>query len=213
MRRLLTLICIIMMLCSLVGCSNATQVDTSNDSKPEDRITNESRILIVYFSRAGENYSVGTVEVGNTAIMAGYIKDELDCDIYEIVPTIAYPNGYDDTTAIARQEQSDNARPEFNNHLSSIADYDVVFLGYPIWYGSYPQIILSFLDEYDFAGKTIYPFVTHGGSGMAGTEDELRAYLPRATIGTGLAISGSAIRNESSKETVNTWLSSLDIQY
>lgn len=131
---------------TLVTLSNKTKKDLKIDelnTKPNNNSEEEnqdssvleanSNILVVYFSKTGENYGVGTVEVGNTALMANYIKDYLNADIFEIIPVKEYPNDYKTATEIAKTEQEQNARPKIKNKLENLNSYDTIFIGYPIW--------------------------------------------------------------------------------
>ncbi|MDO5810383.1 MAG: flavodoxin [Methanobrevibacter sp.] len=120
----------------------------------------DSDTLIVYFSRTGENYNVGNVEVGNTAMLASYIKEYLKCDSFEIVPMDKYPENYDECTELASKEKEDNARPKIDGKIDNFDSYKTVFIGYPIWWVDLPMIMYTFLEEYDLDGKTVIPFNT-----------------------------------------------------
>ena len=171
----------------------------------------DSKILLVYFSRTGENYNVGNTEVGNTAIIASYIKDMLGADSFEIVPVDKYPESYDDCVSQALKEKEDNARPEIQNKIDNFDDYDTVFIGYPIWHGDLPMIVYTFLEDYDFSGKTVIPFNTHEGSGDAGTYSTIQSKLPDAKVNTdGLAIDGKTARTDDGKNQTIQWLSDLN---
>jgi len=191
------------------------QIENENEKENVADNTNGSdkKILIAYFSRADENYEVGTVEVGNTEIMAGFIKDYLGdkADTFKIDPVKAYPKSYKECTEVATEEQRNNARPEFKDaDLINLDNYDVIFLGYPIWWGDVPMIINTFLEKYDFSGKTIIPFNTHEGSGNSGTYTSIKNKMKDSTVNTnGLAIDGVAARKESSRSTVESWLKGL----
>ena len=181
------------------------------DKNEEDKKT--SKILIAYFSRADENYSVGTVDVGNTEIMAGFIKDyfENKADTFKIDPVVSYPTNYKECTEYATKEKNSNARPEFKNaNKLNMDNYDTIFIGYPIWWGDVPMIINNFLEKYDFSGKTIIPFNTHEGSGNSGTFSSIKNKMPSSKVNTnGLAIRGQDARKESSRDTVEKWLKGL----
>ena len=191
------------------------QIENENEKENVADNTNGSdkKILIAYFSRADENYEVGTVEVGNTEIMAGFIKDYLGdkADTFKIDPVKAYPKSYKECTEVATEEQRNNARPEFKNADSlNIDNYDTIFIGYPIWWGDVPMIINTFLEKYDFSGKTIIAFNTHEGSGNSGTYTKIKNKMSTATVNTnGLAIQGKTARQESSRSTVENWLKGL----
>ena len=127
----------------------------------DDETVDFGRILVAYFSRAGENYSVGVIEKGNTAIVAETIAEQTGGDLFEIVPVNPYPVGYEEMKAVSTQEKDSGARPEIANTVDNWDDYDVVFLGYPIWYADMPMIVYNFLESYDFTGKTVIPFNTN----------------------------------------------------
>ena len=170
--------------------------------------TNSGHVLVAYFSRADENYSVGVIEKGNTAIVAELIAEQTGADLFEIVPVNAYPAGYEEMKVVATQEQNSNARPEIANAVENWDDYDVVFLGYPIWYGDMPMIVYNFLESYDFSGKTVVPFNTHEGSGQSGTQSRIASTIPGATVLNGLAIRGATAQNDASatRSAVETWI-------
>ena len=170
----------------------------------------DSDTLIVYFSRTGENYNVGNVEVGNTAMLASYIKEYLKCDSFEIVPMDKYPENYDECTELASKEKEDNARPKIDVKIDNFDSYKTVFIGYPIWWGDLPMIMYTFLEEYDLDGKTVIPFNTHEGSGNAGTYDTIKEKLPSANVNTqGLALDGKTARSEDGKQQTIDWLKQL----
>lgn len=184
------------------------------------------RVLVAYFSRAGENYNVGVpdpdsasasyagyIEKGNTAILAEIIAALTGGDLFEIVPVTPYPDDYASMLALAEREASEDAMPEIAGTVERFDEYDTVLLGYPIWDGDMPRIVYHFLSSYDFAGKTVIPFNTHEGSGQAGTQRTIASLLPEATVLNGLAMRGSVAQNErdEAKEDVTRWLSELNI--
>lgn len=164
-----------------------------------------AKVLIAYFSRAGENYNVGYVKAGNTAVMTGYIHERLSgSDIFTIEPVVPYPDTYDECTDVAKKEQRENARPAVKTQISDIDKYDVIFIGYPIWWGTIPQILFTFLEAYNLSGKTIIPFCTHEGSGFGRSATDLRKTSPRSKFIEGLAVRGSEARN--AQKEVNAWI-------
>ena len=195
--------------------SEESNIAQNNNETDENKETtqNGGRILIAFFSRADENYNVGTVEVGNTEIMAGFMKDYLGdkADTFKIDPVKPYPADYKECTEVATEEKNSNARPEFKNADSvDIDNYDTIFIGYPIWWGDVPMIINTFLEKYDFSGKTIIPFNTHEGSGNSGTFSDIKSKMKSSNVNTnGLAIQGKTARQESSRSTVENWLKEL----
>ena len=184
-------------------------IEESNDI--ESNITEtESKILIVYFSRADENYAVGYIEKGNTAIIAEMIAEETGGELFHIERATPYPADYDECTDEAKQEQNDNARPALAED-KDISEYDVVFLGYPIWWGDMPMPVYTFLEGHDFSGKTMIPFCTHAGSGLAGTEKSIENVCADSEILNGLSVRGEDAQNsqDETKKTVIEWLESL----
>jgi flavodoxin len=163
------------------------------------------KVLIAYFSRAGENYNVGYLKEGNTAVMAGYIHERLTgSDIFKIEPVVPYPDKYKECTEVAKKEQQENARPAVKTHLADINKYDVIYIGYPIWWGTMPQIMLTFLEEYNLSGKTIIPFCTNEGSGFGRSVSDLKKARPNSKFLDGLAVRGSNVKT--AQKEVNAWI-------
>jgi flavodoxin len=136
------------------------------------------KILVAYFSWSG-----------NAGALAGQVARETGGDLFEIKTVKAYPEVYNECTAVARQEQNDNARPALSGSVTNMAQYGTVFLCYPNWWGTLPMGVFTFLEAYDFSGKTIYPLVTHGGSRFGRSLDDIKNLCPRAVIGEGLSVS------------------------
>ena len=208
---------------AFAGCSaNNNTTDSSTSAEKAATQTNEknadsnkttsgSKALVVYFSRTGEQYEVGVIEKGNTAIVADMIAEQTGADSFEILPKKDnYPTTYKELTDVAKEEQNNNARPEIKDSISNFDQYDTVYLGYPIWWGDLPMICYTFLESYDFSGKTIVPFCTHAGSGDAGTQSKIQSAAPNATVKEVLAITGTDAQNErdSVKSKVTEWLAS-----
>ena len=187
--------------------SNGTETTASSDST-EQEASAGAKILVVYFSRTGENYGVGEIEKGNTEIIAEMIASKMSGDLFRIESVNAYPAGYDDCTEVAKEEKNSNARPELTSTVTDFDDYDVIYLGYPIWWGDMPMPVYTFLESYDFSGKTIIPFCTHAGSGLSGTVSSIQTACSEATVRDGLAISGTTAQNdrESAEKQVSDWL-------
>lgn len=183
---------------------SAEQEETGNNSESS---TEGNSILVAYFSLAGEQYEVGVIEEGNTAIIAKMIAEQTGADIFEIEAVNAYPEVHSELLDVSRQEMSDNARPEIVGTVDNMEDYDIVFVGFPNWWGDMPMIVYNFLESYDFSGKTVIPFCTHGGSGLSGTESTI-ADITGAEMMDGFAISGETAQNQRDKagEAVTEWL-------
>jgi flavodoxin len=168
--------------------------------------------LLVFFSRAGENYFHGgriVLKVGNTQVVAGMIRDALGCDVFQIRPVDPYSDRYDPTVRRNLREQNENARPGVVGLPSSLAVYDTILIGSPIWNVRVPRIMLTFAEQYDFAGKTVYPFTTHAMSGLGHAVEEYAAACRGATIGKALAIRGE--QAGSSRPEVDTWLRAIKL--
>ena len=168
----------------------------------------QGKILVAYFSRTGEEHSLGNLTKGNTAKVAEIIAKKLDADIFEIKPAKPYPVNYNECTKIASREKAVKSRPAFVGKVENFSDYDTIFLGYPIWWGDAPMIVYTFLESYDFGGKNIVPFCTHGGSGLSSTDQQITLVCPNAKILQGFEIRGTtAQKNSAETETkISAWL-------
>ena len=173
-----------------------------------------SRILIVCFSRAGENYNVGKIEKGNTEKLAEIIMEQTGGDLFRIETVIPYPESYDETLDIATREYQNDERPELTGQVENWEDYDIIFLGYPIWWAGLPMAFHTFMESYDWQGKTVIPFNTHEGSGQAGTQQVIEDKLSGATVLQGLAVRGSKAQNdaEGTAADVAAWLKELGLK-
>ena len=172
-----------------------------------------ARVLVVYFSHAGENYNVGVIEEGNTAKMGQIIADQMNADVFELVPVVPYSNVYDEVLDQATEEQRTDARPEYEGEMENWDQYDTVFIGYPIWWGEIPNIVYTFMEAYDFTGKTVIPFNTHEGSGQSHSQRDIEGLLKDATVLKGLAVRGSKAQNDADGTTndVQNWLKGLGL--
>jgi flavodoxin len=165
------------------------------------------RLLLAYFSRAGENYYYGgrtSLDVGNTEVLAAMIGNLIACDVHRIEAADPYPDDYDATVARNVREQDGNARPTIASPLPSIEKYDTVLLASGIWNVRAPMIMTTFAESYDFTGKTVYPVTTHAMSGLGFTERDYARSCPRATIGEGLAVRGEETRDAG--PAIEAWL-------
>ena len=156
----------------------AKQEENTNNN--ENIITNtqeKGKVLVLYFSQSG-----------NTEKVANFIHEEVGGDIIKLETTKTYPSDYNELVNYAQEEQRNNARPELKTKIDNIEQYDTIFLGYPNWWADMPMPLYTFLDEYDLSGKTIAPFITHGGSGLSGTSNKIKKDEPNATVTEGLAV-------------------------
>ena len=172
-----------------------------------------AHVLVVYFSRTGENYNVGVIEEGNTAKMAKIIAGQTGADLFEIVPEVPYPEDYDSVLPIATREKNEDARPAYLGDVENWDQYDTVFIGYPIWWAGMPCIMYTFLENHDFTGRTVIPFNTHEGSGQAGTQQDMEERLSGITVLQGLAVRGSKAQNdaEGTGSDVADWLKNIGL--
>lgn len=187
---------------------------TEAASAPQEPTASDSTILVVYFSRTGEQYNVGVIDKGNTAIVAEMIAEQTGADLFEVLPADDhYPMTYDELTDVAKREQNEKARPAYAGSLPDLSQYDTVFIGAPVWWGDWPMILYTFFENNGeaLAGKTLIPFSTHEGSGLSGFDKKLASACPGSTVGEGLAIRGSDCQNkqDSVRESVTGWLSGL----
>ena len=192
-----------------VSVSDNENIDDPDETNSE----NSSKILVSFFSRADENYSVGFIEKGNTHIIADMIAEKMNADTFEIVRVTPYPETYSDCTDEAQEEKTANARPELTAAVENFDDYDIIFLGYPNWWGDMPMPVYTFIESYDFSGKTVIPFCTHAGSGLSGTVQTLRDKLENAEVLDGFEIAGTTAQNnqDEAKETVLAWLNGMNL--
>ncbi|QYN55679.1 flavodoxin [Lactobacillus panisapium] len=181
---------------------------SKKQSAKVDRNTNKKdKILIVYFSRAGQNYGGSNLKIGNTHRIANYIAARTGGDKYEIVPAKKYPTSYQATADQAEKEQQNNARPKIKNALPDVSKYQTIFIGYPIWWNESPMIVRTFLEHVDLKDKQVVPFVTHGGSGFGDSLAILKRECPKAKFLKGFQIDGSQASHAQGK--VNSWLDSI----
>ena len=180
---------------------------SGNTQKGEENMETKGKVLIVFFSHAGENYAVGNVKVGNTKLVADEIQRLTGGDEFEIVAEKSYDMPYGPLTELAKEEQEKNEKPAFKGAVKNPEQYTTVFIGGPVWWGTYPQVMFTFFDKYDLNGKTIIPFTTHEGSGLGNVVADLQKLYPRATFKEAFSIYGHETRRDLSK--VDKWLKSL----
>ena len=174
----------------------ASSLTTPDPSVEPTGTSRASGVLLAYFSRPGENYYYGgrtNLEVGNTEVLAGMIRDLVACEVHRIEPVDPYAAGYDATVERNVREQNTDARPAIRTPLASIGSYDTVLLGSPIWNVRTPMIISTFAESHDFNGKRILPFVTYAVSGLGGAVRDYTLSCPGAEIGEALAVRGEEV--------------------
>ncbi len=209
------------------ACGNAAQDNSSSAAKTSaaksenlenttakaalPQQTSGKKALVVYFSRTGENYAVGNIAKGNTHIVADMIAEMTGADTFEIKTVNPYPQSYKECTEVAKKELADNARPQLAGKVENMKDYDVIFLGYPIWWSDMPMPIYTFMESYDFNGKTIIPFATSAGDVLTGKESTIPQYAKGAKVLQGLGIEGKRAQQnpDSVRPEVQKWLTQL----
>lgn len=190
----------------LIATSCSGGKGTPEPLSPNNKIDNQQKALVVFFSHAGDNYAVGNVKVGNTKIVADYITELTGADQFEIRTDKYDGMAYKPLCDLAKEEQQQGLLPEFEGSVD-VAAYDVVFIGGPVWWGTYPQVMFTFFKQYDLNGKTIIPFTTHEGSGLGRCVDDVRAAYPEAVVKDGFEMYGHDVRQ--GKSTVAQWLKEL----
>ncbi len=165
-----------------------------------------AKILIVYYSRKGENYWNGglkNINKGNTERVAEFIQETVGGDLFEIDTVKPYSESYMTCIEEAKTELRTDARPEIKDYPENFGDYDIIFVGYPNWWGTMPMCMFTLLEKYDFSGKTVIPFCTNEGSGMGSSERDLKKICKGAVLKKGLSVRGSEAEN--SKNKVADW--------
>lgn len=222
MKKMFTMLVLALCALTLTACGSSAPAKNSGSAPKAEAPKTETpkaaassapagkRALVVYFSRADENYVVGNVEKGNTRILAEMIAEATGADTFEIKPAKPYPKEYTPATEVAKQEKNDNARPEIVGTMPDVSGYDVVFVGYPIWWGDLPMPCYTFFDKVKLEGKTIAPFCTHEGSGLSGTDSNI-ANATKAKVTEALVMKGSVAQNsrDEAKKEVTDWLKKL----
>ena len=164
------------------------------------------KTLVIYYSRKGENYVNGNItslEKGNTEIVAEYIRDAVGADLFEVETVKEYAASYMTCIDEAKKELKSNARPELKAYLDDISTYDNIVVAGPCWWGTFPTPVFTQLERLDFAGKKVFPLMTHEGSGLADSAKSLKKYCKGAEIGPGLAVHGAEAKN--SAALVTNW--------
>lgn len=166
--------------------------------------------LIVYFSRAHENYVNGVIrdlKVGNTQKAADILQRLTGADMFRIEPVKEYSGNYNECIAEAQEDQRRGARPELKEYPESLEAYDTIYLCYPNYWSTMPMPVFTFLEHFDFTGKTLLPLCTHEGSGMGSSEKDIRRMAPGAKLGQGLALRGGRI--DRAEPEIRAWLKQL----
>ena len=180
------------------------------EAKAQQMTTDGKKTLVVFFSHTGDNYAVGNIKVGNTKKIADLISEKAGAAQFEIKTTKYDGMAYTPLTELAKQEQQNGELPPFEGGVENIDQYETIFIGGPVWWGTYPQVMFTFFSKYDLNGKTLIPFTTNEGSGMANCAKDIQKAYPNATVLKGLAIRGTDAQDGSANNRVEKWLKELE---
>lgn len=197
MRILKSIIIAVSALLFCTGCSG-------QNSKKQD---NMSKSIVIFFSHAGDNYAVGDIEVGNTKIVADYISELTGAAQFEIVTHKYDGMGYNPLIKLAKEEANNGELPPYEGKAPDLSQYDTVFIGGPVWWDTYPQVMFTLFKDINLDGKTVYPFTTHEGSGLASCVSDVKSAFPEADVQKGFSIYGHEVRT--GKKSVENWLKGL----
>ena len=192
------------------GCSGqdvkthgrASQQDKDIESSKNNK--NMSKSIVIFFSHAGDNYAVGNIEVGNTKIVADYISEITGADQYEIVTHKYDGMAYTPLINLAKEEANNGELPPYEGNAPDLSQYDTVFIGGPVWWGTYPQVMFTLFKDINLDGKTVIPFTTHEGSGLASCASDVKEAFPKAKVTGEFSIYGHEVRTGRAK--VEKWL-------
>ena len=187
------------------GCNAQNKQENTNPIKQSNN--NTMNKIVIFFSHAGDNYSVGNIEVGNTKIVADYISEITGADQYEIVTHKYDGMAYMPLIELAKKEAADGELPTYEGAAPDLSRYDTVFIGGPVWWGTYPQVMFTLFKDINLDGKTVIPFTTHEGSGLANCVSDVKKAFPKATVTKGFSIYGHEVRTGKAK--VEKWLKGL----
>lgn len=211
MKKKIALLSIaISLLFNICSCSNVNNKDNNKKTKKDMNTqieTDKEKVLVVFFSLPGEQYSVGNIKVGNTKIVADLICKHIGCSQFEIVADKDYAMPYNDLIKVAKEEANKGELPTYKGKIENIDQYSTIFIGGPVWWGTYPQVMFSFFKDYDLNNKTIIPFTTHEGSGLASCVEDVKQAYPKANVLKGFSIYGHEVRTNEKK--VIDWLKDL----
>ena len=197
---------IVLALCMLVSTAcNGSKKQEINNQETKEVMNSDKKAIVVFFSHAGDNYAVGNIEVGNTKIVADYISEITGAEQFEIATHKYDGMAYNPLIKLAQEEAEKGELPEYEGDVD-LSQYDTVFIGGPVWWGTYPQVMFTFFKKHkdDMKGKTVIPFTTHEGSGLANCVDDVKKAFPGANVMKGFSIYGHEVRTERAK--VEKWL-------
>ena len=181
--------------------------ETSLQNEQKSNSGNMSKSIVIFFSHSGDNYSVGVIDTGNTKIVADYISEITGADQFEIVTHKYDGMAYTPLIELAKKEAAAGELPPYEGTAPDLSGYDTVFIGGPVWWGTYPQVMFTLFKDINLDGKTVIPFTTHEGSGLASCANDVRKAFPKAKVTGEFSIYGHEVRNGKAK--VERWLKGL----
>ena len=181
--------------------------ETSLQNEQKSNLGNMSKSIVIFFSHAGDNYSVGIIDTGNTKIVADYISEITGADQFEIVTHKYDGMAYTPLIELAKKEAAAGELPPYEGTAPDLSGYDTVFIGGPVWWGTYPQVMFTLFKDINLDGKTVIPFTTHEGSGLASCASDVRKAFPKAKVTGEFSIYGHEVRGGKAK--VEKWLKGL----
>ena len=184
-----------------------TRRGTSLQNEQTSNSGNMSKSIVIFFSHAGDNYSVGVIDTGNTKIVADYISEITGADQFEIVTHKYDGMAYTPLIELAKKEAAVGELPPYEGTAPDLSGYDTVFIGGPVWWGTYPQVMFTLFKDINLDGKTVIPFTTHEGSGLASCASDVRKAFPKAKVTGEFSIYGHEVRGGKAK--VEKWLKGL----
>ena len=194
------------------GCNGQNKVETEHapslqNNETSNNQNNMSKSIVIFFSHAGDNYAVGNIEVGNTKIVADYISEITGADQFEIVTHKYDGMAYNPLIQLAKEEANNGELPPYEGNAPDLSQYDTVFIGGPVWWGTYPQVMFTLFKDINLDGKTVIPFTTHEGSGLASCASDVKKAFPKANVTGAFSIYGHEVRTGRTK--VEKWLKGL----
>ena len=195
------------------GCNgqNKNYAETFQETSLQNEQTSNSKkmnkSIVIFFSHAGDNYSVGVIDTGNTKIVADYISEITGADQFEIVTHKYDGMAYTPLIELAKKEAAAGELPPYEGTAPDLSGYDTVFIGGPVWWGTYPQVMFTLFKDINLDGKTVIPFTTHEGSGLASCASDVRKAFPKANVTGEFSIYGHEVRGGKAK--VERWLKGL----
>ena len=209
MKRIITAILALLMAtgCNAQNNNVETLRATSMKNDKSQKQNNMNKSIVIFFSHAGDNYSVGNIEVGNTKIVADYITEIKGADQFEIVTHKYDGMAYMPLIELAKEEANKGELPPYEGTAPDLSQYDTVFIGGPVWWGTYPQVMFTLFKDINLDGKTVIPFTTHEGSGLASCASDVKKAFPKAKVTGEFSIYGHEVRTGKAK--VEKWLKGL----